>query len=338
VFEISYDGFLITDAKNNIVLVNAAFTYITGYTAEEVIGKNPRLHSSGKQSREFYTDMWKTLIETGHWQGEVWNRRKNGEAYPAYLSIATVKDDTGNICNYIGTIIDITTEKQKEEQRLNQEIALRNTLVREVHHRIKNSLQGVTSLLRQTIHKNPELHDIITDVISQVRSIALTHGLQGKNTQSQILLKDLVLEIATNNQILWHNNFTVDISPQLKSWVVNEEEGVPLALVLNELALNAIKHHQHNTEICITLTEESLDHGVAITFSNHGQLSQDAHSPNEPNKGTGLTLVDLLLSEHSELTWKQHNDLVIVRLVLKPPVISSTRTENNHVDTPKNSI
>jgi len=115
VFEISHEGVLMVDAQNNIVSVNTAFTEITGYTASEVIGKNPRLLSSGRQSREFYVDMWKTLIEQGHWQGEVWNRRKDGTAYLERLIIHTVTDDHNNVISRIGSISDITVQKATQK-------------------------------------------------------------------------------------------------------------------------------------------------------------------------------------------------------------------------------
>lgn len=114
-FEISHDGVLIVDAQNNIVSINAAFTDITGYTAEDVIGKNPRLLSSGRQSREFYADMWKALIELGHWQGEVWNRRKDGSVYLERLDIHTITDAYNNVVSRIGNFNDITLEKYKQE-------------------------------------------------------------------------------------------------------------------------------------------------------------------------------------------------------------------------------
>jgi diguanylate cyclase (GGDEF)-like protein/PAS domain S-box-containing protein len=114
VFEISHDGVMITNADNDIISVNAAFTSITGYTTEEVIGKNPRILSSGRQSREFYADMWKALIEVGHWQGEVWNRRKDGSAYLERLIIHTITDANGSVINRIGNFSDITLQKSTE--------------------------------------------------------------------------------------------------------------------------------------------------------------------------------------------------------------------------------
>ncbi|MBI5007680.1 MAG: diguanylate cyclase [Nitrosomonadales bacterium] len=115
VFAVSNDGIVITDADSNILEVNPAFTALTGYTREDVIGKNPRLLASGRQSREFYADMWKSLVELGHWQGEVWNRRKNGAAYLEKLSIHTLLDEDGRPINRIGIFADITLSKAEQE-------------------------------------------------------------------------------------------------------------------------------------------------------------------------------------------------------------------------------
>lgn len=110
------EGMLITDADRNILRVNRAFCDITGYSPEEVIGKNPRLLSSGRHDRQFYADMWTCISATGAWKGEIWNRRKNGEIYPERLAITAVKDAHGVVTNYVGSISDITLHKAAEEE------------------------------------------------------------------------------------------------------------------------------------------------------------------------------------------------------------------------------
>ena len=104
----SQEGILITDAKSVILRVNNAFTKITGYSPEEVIGKNPRILSSGRQDASFYAAMWGSINNTGAWEGEIWNRRKNGEVYPEHLTITAVKNVDGAVTNYVATITDIT--------------------------------------------------------------------------------------------------------------------------------------------------------------------------------------------------------------------------------------
>ncbi|WP_309294039.1 EAL domain-containing protein [Azonexus sp.] len=114
VFTNATEGMTITDAESHIVAVNPAFSAISGYSAEEVIGRTPALLSSGQQGEDFYRTMWRELLSRGHWQGEIWNRRKDGGIYPEWLSIAAVRDDRGTTTHYIGIFIDISERKQSE--------------------------------------------------------------------------------------------------------------------------------------------------------------------------------------------------------------------------------
>jgi diguanylate cyclase (GGDEF)-like protein/PAS domain S-box-containing protein len=112
----SQEGIVITDANNAILRVNSAFTSITGYAGEEVMGKNLRMLNSGRQDDSFYTAMWQGINRTGAWEGEIWNRRKNGEIYPERLSITAVKDSNGAVSNYVATLFDITESKAAESE------------------------------------------------------------------------------------------------------------------------------------------------------------------------------------------------------------------------------
>ena len=118
VFENTGDGLFITDSARRIILVNPAFTTLTGYPAEEVLGQSPRLLSSGRHGADFYERMNDSLIRSGRWQGEIWNRRKNGEMFAEWLNIAEVRDERGQLQHYVAVFSDITSRKQDEE-RLN---------------------------------------------------------------------------------------------------------------------------------------------------------------------------------------------------------------------------
>jgi len=116
VFSDTHEGITITDANMSILDVNPAFCEITGYSRKEVLGKNPKMLSSGKQSPEFFEEMWQQIQDNGHWQGEVWNRKKSGEIYAELLTISVLKDDNDNIVNYVGVFTDITSSKRQQEQ------------------------------------------------------------------------------------------------------------------------------------------------------------------------------------------------------------------------------
>ncbi len=111
VFVNSAEAIVITDIENNIIQVNKAFTDITGYSSDEVIGKNPRILQSGQQGADFYREMWESLLDKGSWQGEIMDRRKSGEIYPKWLSIAVVRNEQGAIANYIALFSDITERR-----------------------------------------------------------------------------------------------------------------------------------------------------------------------------------------------------------------------------------
>lgn len=114
VFTNASEGMTITDAQANIVAVNPAFCEITGYAATDVIGKTPAILNSGRQGKDFYREMWAELLRHGQWQGEIWNRRKDGGIFPEWLSISSVLDEQGKVSHYIGVFADISERKQSE--------------------------------------------------------------------------------------------------------------------------------------------------------------------------------------------------------------------------------
>jgi len=116
VFENTIEGIVITDSDGLIQRVNNAFTTITGYQPEEVVGQNPRILKSDRHDGGFYKEMWKSLVRHGMWEGEIWNRRKNGETYPEWLSINAIKDSENNTIHYVGLFHDITDIKHSEEK------------------------------------------------------------------------------------------------------------------------------------------------------------------------------------------------------------------------------
>jgi diguanylate cyclase (GGDEF)-like protein/PAS domain S-box-containing protein len=115
VFE-SKQGMMVTDSNANILRVNQSFTDITGYTSNDVVGKTPRILSSGKHDSSFYRTMWNELIANDRWEGEIWNRRKDGELFPEYLTISAVRDTKSRITNFVGTFNDISLIKKAEEK------------------------------------------------------------------------------------------------------------------------------------------------------------------------------------------------------------------------------
>jgi len=115
VFDHSIEGIMITDTRNRIIRVNPAFTDITGYTELESLGKDPAFLKSEKHDAEFFKSMWESLQVKGIWQGEIWNKRKNGEIYPEFLTVNVIKNSLNEISNYISIFADVTERKEAEE-------------------------------------------------------------------------------------------------------------------------------------------------------------------------------------------------------------------------------
>lgn len=114
VFENSTEGIVITDTQANILQINQAFTSITGYSEKEVVGKNINILHSGRHGPNFYQAMWSSLVEFGYWQGEIWNRRKNGDIFPEWLTLIAIRDEQGKTIHYVGVFADLTEKKQTE--------------------------------------------------------------------------------------------------------------------------------------------------------------------------------------------------------------------------------
>ena len=150
VFESTHEGIFVTDADQLIESVNPAFTMITGYEAHQVIGKKPSILASGTHDAAFYDSMYKTLALVGHWQGEIWNRRRDGEIYVEWITINAVKDDAGQVSNYVSIFSDITNRKAAEERMsflaqhdaltsLPNRVLLEDRLLRAISHAARNN-------------------------------------------------------------------------------------------------------------------------------------------------------------------------------------------------------
>ena len=116
VFSYAREGIMVTDEDGSIVEVNTAFTEITGYTRDEAVGRRPSLLKSGRQNMAFYREMWSQLKKDGHWQGEIWNRRKNGEEFAELLTISAVRRNDDSVGHYVALFVDISTQKDYQRQ------------------------------------------------------------------------------------------------------------------------------------------------------------------------------------------------------------------------------
>lgn len=224
----------------------------------------------------------------------------------------------------MSVIRNISERRQAEAQRLAEARRQRDTLVREVHHRIKNHLQGLAGLLNQHKRKHPALQDALDAVIAQVTAISLIHGLQSGEADSEVRLYGLLKEIVRFQGSLVPLEFANAGNAYCENcaWRIADEESVPLALVLNELLTNAIKHRDAPSapvRIACACNNES----IGVTLGNAGSLPPDFDFAAGTGLGTGLTLLRSLLPRSgAALSFHCAGGQVETRLALSAPVVS----------------
>jgi two-component sensor histidine kinase len=207
------------------------------------------------------------------------------------------------------------------QQRQLDEATNRNLLVREVHHRIKNNLQGVIGLLHRFTQKNPELSDVMRQAIGQVRTISVIHGLQGSSITSAVLLCDLTRSIAHAIQQLWQTPVMLNPESQWPRCTLVSDEAVPIALVLNELLTNAVKHGGQGS-VSVSMVAVAETGGASISICNTGLFPLERRHPGASH--SGLDLVSALMPRHgARLVREQQGDQVVTRLELDPPVLAA---------------
>lgn len=318
----SQEGIVVMDGQRQILRVNRAFTEISGYHAQELLGKNINLLHSRQHPESFYEDIWRETDHEGWERGERWIQHKNGSDLFAQGTTTALKDQQGKTTHYVITLSDQTLKHQQNQQRVQHEAAHREALVREVHHRIKNNLQGIGGLLQMFANQKPEIAEQIQLVAGHLNGISVIHGLQGSNGMSRVRLCELTCEIAQATGLIWQTDIAVEIPSNWIFRVVAEKEAVSMALVLNELLVNAIKHGgKAQGHVRVALRQGAGKEGVELTILNAGYLRHKKDCLSAQHHG--LTLIESLRPRMGvTVTLAQLDDQVLTSLQLTAPVIA----------------
>lgn len=220
---------------------------------------------------------------------------------------------------------DVTEQRRVEQERLDAAVTQRGMLVKEVHHRIKNNLQGVAGLLQQSAQRHPQVAPQLSEAVAQVQAIAQVYGLQ-VGSGGPLQLAGLLQAIAASVQRTFGHAVEVSVQEGQSHWRLPEAESIPVALTLNELLTNAIKHGGEEPVRC-SLQTQAQEEGVVVEIANAGTLREPATTPNRPmGPGAhGLGLVRALLPRRSaSLTLEQRGPQVVARVSLKPPGVVAT--------------
>jgi PAS domain S-box-containing protein len=218
---------------------------------------------------------------------------------------------------------DVSEQRAAQEARFEAAIAQREMLVKEVHHRIKNNLQGVAGLLQQIAARKPEVAPAISEVVGQVQAIAQVYGLQVGVT-GPLRLKSVVEAITGSVQRTFGHPIMLSVEgPAPHRWSLPEAEAIPIALCINELLTNAVKHSMAERGLQVSCTLSCGDEGVQLLIANRAQLPPDFNLARFPGGVSGLGLVRSLLPRRSaKLTIEQQQDQVVATVALSPPGIS----------------
>jgi PAS domain S-box-containing protein len=215
---------------------------------------------------------------------------------------------------------DVTTQREAQRAELEAAIARREMLVQEVHHRIKNNLQGVAGLMQQAVVRHPQVQPIIAEVVGQVQAIAQVYGLQVGNT-GLLAVRDVIEAIAQSVQRTFGRAIalTVEGDPDVR-WLLPETESIPIALALNELFTNAVKHSPAGAGVACRLWLQA--EAVQVEIGNPGRLPVEFRLDRRPATLSGLGLVSALLPRRcATLSLTQQGDTVVAGLRLVPPVV-----------------
>lgn len=329
-FENAGDAILIADMNGHLEEINLAGELLLGYSRDEICQMNivtilpvDELTKIRQYIEEIATHGRIMPIETKI-------LRKDDQSVDVEIRPALI--DIGGRKFVQGIFIDRTECKRLENDHLAAEKSKRDALIREVHHRIKNNLQGVIGILHQFSASHPEVAEPLNQAISQMQSVAVIHGLQGRASLAKVRACELTVAIAAGVESLWQKPIIVDIPNCWKPCTITETEAVPLALILNELILNAVKHGEADDPVRIMLSHEPRNDSIRLTIHNIGLIPVGFGREGTTGFGIGLQLVVSLLPQTgAKLSWAQQEHTVVTTLDLDAPIIHlESVTLNSH--------
>jgi PAS domain S-box-containing protein len=311
------------DARSLRVLqANEVAARSVGKQVQQLIGRAPEEIFEPAAADRHRRDMQQALASSAVTQREyrfdagagmrVWDAR--------YLPLAATGQPPDTL---LLVATDVTEQRAAQEAKFDAAIAQRDMLVKEVHHRIKNNLQGVAGLLQQIAVRRPEVAPLMSEVVGQVQAIAQVYGLQVGVT-GPLRAKSVVEAIAASVQRSFGRDIRFSVQgPSPHLWALPEAESIPIALTINELLTNAVKHCPAGDEGVVSCTLVCADAGVQIVIGNPGRLPEDFSLARFPGGVSGLGLVRALLPRrNASLTLEQHGQRVVATVALSPPGVS----------------
>jgi PAS domain S-box-containing protein len=318
VFENASEGIVITDVDGTIQSVNPAYTNITQLREEELLGKNPRILQSGRHDQDFYEQMWASLGGLGHWQGEIWNRRKDGEIFPQWVTINAIKDNRGDTTNYVGVAWDIS--ELRASQRMREEF------ITTISHELRTPL---TSVLVSLGMLKANMHEQLTEPAQKLVALAHSNSRRLVRLISDILdmekieagkmtfhfepvdLTVLINRVIEDSKALAEQaQITISCQARItRAWINGDADRLMQAFT--NLLSNAIRYSPPGESVEVVVCEhgpmlriEVTDHGPGIPVEFHNQIFKKFAQVSQSDKGEkagtglGLSIARLIVQQH----------------------------------------
>jgi len=369
--ENTQDGVIITDLDGHIIRVNPAFCAVTGYSAEEVMGKTPAILHSGRQDKAFYRAMWQAIKTDGRWAGKLWNRRKNGDIYPEHLAITTTYDNHGKPTHRVGVFSDLSEQEELEEQlRQSMKMESIGTLVGGIAHDFNNMLAGLSGniyLLGQSANDDVmrnrlDQMDAICQRASEMITQLLTFARKGVVAMHPLPFTSFLKEAIKLARVTIPENirfrYDIAIEPLTISGDTTQLQQVIMNLLNNardavaqtkqpEITLSLTdftadddfcKRHPDLTQDHTRFARLSLhDNGAGIPKEMLNHIFEPFFTTKDQGKGTGLGLsmvYGAVQSHHGVIEVESLCNFGTAFHLYFPTIVSENRSQDRRSDTP----
>jgi len=309
-------GVIGVSSEGIILSVNQFICRVTGYIYDDLINK----HFSYLLLANIDAKSWFNFHSTTQGEGfSLTMKNKNSQLIYTQVFLKPVFKTSGQLKQYLCLVVDVTSKIKENALLLEQERKQKKALIREVHHRIKNHLQGVMGLIENQELEHPEVKDILEKSRMQISSLALTYGIQSGNDNGEIYLCDLIkASVKFFQQVFIEKSQNiVENFPVKKDLLLVEEQAVPISLIINELLMNAIKHSSESSAVIIVSVSIDDKKAIVKIENKDAQLPKGFDFENNMFLGTGLELVKMLMPENVTLQINNIDSRVVAEMELK---------------------
>jgi PAS domain S-box-containing protein len=323
ILDTTNDGFVLLDEAGSILDVNPAYCRLLQSSRDSLIGRPLSDFEVATDDGKLLGERLRRMSGSDSDRFDTRQRRGGGDALEVELSVNAFPDELSQT-RFFCFVRDISERKRSESLRLAEAERQRVTLINEVHHRVKNNLQGVIGLLGLHLHSQPDQTDLVNAIIGKIKSIAVVFGLQSQRGEDDIRLCEMTVEVCRGAERLTGNRLPPILDISVTDPVrIDKSRAVAIGLIINELVVNALKHSRPGTDlpVRVVVTADAVFADVHIYNPSDG-LPSGFDLESEAGLGTGLTLVKAMLPQPGARLGLDYRDgEVTTHLRLSAPVV-----------------